>query len=109
MSDIAVIADKDSGIGFKSIGFDTYFLDPNNLDDQEVDKTINRVFRKDYKIIFLTEVFYKHYMSLIEELTLNKLYPIAVAIPSVSGRQHLSHDIVKGLVEKALGGDFLDT
>ncbi len=109
MSDIAVIADKDSGIGFKSIGFDIYFLDPNDVDNENVEFTINKAFRKDYKIIFLTETFYKHYEELIDELTLNKLYPIAVAIPSVSGRQHISQDIVKGLVEKALGGDFLDT
>lgn len=109
MSDIAVIADKDSGIGFKSIGFDTYFFNENNFIKEQYLPKLFSVFKKEYKIIFLTEFFYKAFIEEIEEFTRDKLFPIIVAIPSVKGQENLSQKIVKNLVEKALGGSFLDS
>lgn len=109
MSDIAVVADKDSGIGFKSIGFDTYFFEENNFNKDKFLPELFSVLRKNYKIIFLTEFFYQAFMEEIEEFTKNKLFPIVIAIPSVKGQKNLSKNIVKKLVEKALGGSFLDS
>ena len=106
MSDIIIIGDKDSCLGFKSIGFDTYMVQDGDLESQI--EGINKIFRKEYKIIFLTENIYKSHQELIEQLTQNRLYPIAVAIPSVRGRESYSEKIIQNLVVKALGGSFLD-
>lgn len=105
MSDILVIGDKDSTMGFKSIGFDTVVIDLNNKEEQK--NIINQMIRKNYKIIYILESIYKDNYELIEELTLNRLYPIVVAIPSSKERLHFSEELIEKLVIKALGGSFL--
>ncbi|MCX8058175.1 MAG: hypothetical protein N3A58_02025 [Spirochaetes bacterium] len=105
MSDILVIGDKDSTMGFKSIGFDTIIVDLNNKEEQK--NLLNSSIRKNYKIIFLLESIYKENFDTIEELTLNKLYPIVIAIPSSKERLNFSEELVEKLVIKALGGSFL--
>ena len=105
MSDIIVVGDKDTTMGFKSIGFDTYIIDMQNKENQK--DSINSILRKNYKIIFILEQLYKDHFDLIEELTLNKLYPIVVAIPSTREQLHFSENLIERLVIKALGGSFL--
>ena len=51
MYKIAVIGDKDSVLAFKILGVDVFIT----LDAQEIRKTIDRIAKENYGIIFVTE------------------------------------------------------
>ena len=51
MYKIAVIGDKDSILAFKILGVDVFIT----LDSQEARKTIDRISKENYGIIFVTE------------------------------------------------------
>lgn len=103
-NEIAVIGDKDSIMGFKSIGFDTYEISKNNEND--IKQYVIAVLRKNYKIVYITEEYFLICEKDIDEFMRNKTYPIITVIPSTRGDKNITFDNIKKLVEKALGGSF---
>ena len=80
MYKIGVIGDKDSILGFSSIGMDVFSVAE---DREEIKKTIEELVEKEYAIIYLTET-----MSLLVEDYLLKYrerqVPAIITIPSSS-------------------------
>jgi V/A-type H+-transporting ATPase subunit F len=103
-NEIAVIGDKDSILGFKSIGFDTYEV--LKTDEQEVKQFVIAILRKNYKIVYITENYFMVCEKDIDEFMKNKAYPIVTVIPTTTGDKNIAFDSMKKLVEKALGGSF---
>ncbi len=95
-SQIAVIGDKDTIIGFKAIGFDTYEITKN--DESEIKQFIIAVLRKNYKIVYLTENYYLSCEKEIDEFLKNKSYPILTVIPTTTSDKDIAFNSMKKLV-----------
>lgn len=99
---IAVIGDKDSILGFKAIGAET-FVATNSF---EANDLLRKLSKGDYAVIFITE----EIAQTIED-TLTKLktraYPIVLPIPSQNGSNGMGMRGIKKDVEKAIGADIL--
>jgi V/A-type H+-transporting ATPase subunit F len=105
MSDIAVIGDRDSVLGFKALGVSTYFWNEETASNSEEWKNaIDEVVDKDYKIIFITEEYHKKCRERIEELYY-RVFPVFIAIPNNKGTQKYGFEIVRRLVARAIGTD----
>lgn len=104
-NEIAVIGDKDSIMGFKSIGFDTYEIIKNN--ESDIKQVVISILRKNYKIIYIIEEYFLICEKELDEFMRNKTYPIITVIPSTSGSKNITFDNIKKLIEKALGGSFI--
>ncbi len=103
-NEIAVIGDKDSILGFKSIGFDTYEI--IKQDESDIKQFVISILRKQYKIVYITENYFIICEKDVEEYLKNKSYPILTVIPNTSSEKNITFDSIKKLVEKALGGSF---
>ncbi|HPC38530.1 MAG TPA: V-type ATP synthase subunit F [Exilispira sp.] len=101
---IAVIGDKDSILGFKSIGFDTYEV--TKTTEQEIKQFVIAILRKNYKIVYITENYFIVCEKDIDEFLKNKAYPIVTVIPTTASDKDIAFESMKKLVEKALGGSF---
>ena len=99
---IAVIGDKDSILGFKTFGVDTY---PVTSSEVALD-TLKQLIGERYGVIFITEVLARELGEVIDEL--NKRYlPALVLIPNSKGSLGIGMEQVKKNVEKAIGADIL--
>jgi len=99
---IAVIGDKDSILGFKTIGVDAY---PVTDSDAALD-ILKRLVTENYAVIFITEQLARELEEIITEL--NKRYlPAVVLIPNSQGTLGIGIDQIKSNVEKAIGADIL--
>lgn len=103
-NEIAVVGDKDSIMGFKSIGFDTYEV--VKKEEQDIKQFVIAILRKNYKIIYITENYYQICTKDIEEFLKNRAYPIVTVVPTTADNKNIAYDSMKKLVEKALGGSF---
>ncbi len=101
---IAVVGDKDSILGFKTIGFDTYEI--TKADENQIKQMIIAILRKNYKIVYLTENYYLICEKELDDFLRNKQYPILTVIPTTSEDKDIAFNSMKKLVEKALGGSF---
>ncbi len=99
---IAVIGDKDSILGFKTIGVDTF---PVTDSDAALD-ILKRLVTEHYAVIFITEQLARELEEIINDL--NKRYlPAVVLIPNSQGTLGIGIEQVKRNVEKAIGADIL--
>ena len=80
MYKIGVIGDRESILGFKAVGLDVFPID----DPEEAKKTLKRIAKEDFAIIYITEQLYQYMMDEVDELT-----------------------SVKKSVERAVGADIL--
>lgn len=103
-NEIAVIGDKDSIMGFKAIGFDTYEM--VKKEDQDIKQYVIAILRKNYKIVYITENYFLICEKDIEEFLKNRSYPIVTVVPTTADNKNIAYDSIKKLVEKALGGSF---
>ncbi len=99
---IAVIGDKDSILGFKTIGVDTYPV----TDSGAALDILKRLVTEKYAVLFITEQLARELEEIITEL--NKRYlPAVVLIPNSQGTLGIGIDQIKSNVEKAIGADIL--
>ncbi|MFN3411565.1 MAG: V-type ATP synthase subunit F [Exilispira sp.] len=103
-NEIAVIGDKDSIMGFKAIGFDTYEL--VKKEDLDIKQYVIAILRKNYKIVYITENYFLICEKDIEEFLKNRAYPIVTVVPTTADNKNIAFESMKKLVEKALGGSF---
>lgn len=101
MSDVAVIADRETGLAFKSIG-----MQPLQAETEEEARTILREASDKYKIIFVTENLAQHMADLITEYE-TQTEPIIIEIPSFEGTVGLGKKKMKRITERAVGADIL--
>jgi len=102
MYKIAVIGDKDSVLAFKILGVDVFIT----LDAQEARKTIDRIAKENYGIIFVTEQLAKDILETIKRYN-SKVIPAIILIPSNKGSLNIGLANIDKNVEKAIGSNIL--
>ncbi len=101
---IGVVGDRDSILCFKTLGLDVFEAGGQ----QSIRRTINRMAKEKYAVIFITE-----HAAIMAEETINKYkslpYPAIILIPSNKGNLGIGMKNIRKNVEKAIGTDiFLD-
>ena len=102
MYKIGVIGDRESVLGFQAVGLDVF---PAG-DVEEAKKTLKRLAKEDFAIIYITEQFYQYMMKEVEEYTDSRL-PAVIPIPGKDGSLGIGMTSVKKSVERAVGADIL--
>ena len=102
MYKIGVIGDRESILGFKAVGLDVFPID----DSEEAKKTLKRIAKEDFAIIYITEQLYQYMMDEVDEYTDSRL-PAIIPIPGKDGTLGIGMTSVKKSVERAVGADIL--
>ncbi|MBR6472941.1 MAG: V-type ATP synthase subunit F [Firmicutes bacterium] len=102
MYKIGVIGDRESILGFKAVGLDVFPID----DPDEARKTLKRIAKEDFAIIYITEQVYQYLMDDVDEYTDSRL-PAIIPIPGKDGSLGIGMTSVKKSVERAVGADIL--
>lgn len=102
MSDIAMMGDKDSILGFKALGV-TIFPVASKVESVE---KLREIIKEEYKVVFITEQMApspEDIASIIGERT----FPVITMVPSNRGSTGLAMKRLQTLVRKAAGADVL--
>ena len=102
MYKIGVIGDRESILGFKAVGLDVFPVD----DPEEARKTLKRIAKEDFAIIYITEQVYQYMIDDVDEYTDSRL-PAIIPIPGKDGTLGIGMTSVKKSVERAVGADIL--
>jgi len=102
MHKVGVIGDRDSVLGFKAVGLDVF---PCVAVD-EARKTLHKIVKEDYAIIFITENLAKDMTEAMAQYKDLKL-PAIVPIPGMDGNHGVGFANLKKSVERAIGADIL--
>ena len=102
MPEIAMIGDKDSILGFKSLGVAVFHV--NNI--EECVTALKEVIKQDYKVAFITEQMAPD-PDEIAELLSGRTFPVVTMIPSNRGSTGMAMQRLQTLVRKAAGADIL--
>ena len=100
MYKIAVLGDRDSVLGFKALGLDTFFVDSAD----EARCTLHRLAREAYAIIYITEQLAQ---AIPDDVARYKtdVTPAVILIPGKTGNLGLGAQALKSAVERAVGAD----
>ncbi len=103
MYKVSVIGDRESTLGFKALGFDTFAIE--NADDAR--KTLHRLAKEDYAIIYITE---QLAIKLSEDIAEYKdsMRPAIILIPGKEGSLGVGMRGVHETVERAVGADIFN-
>lgn len=102
MSDLAVIGDINSVLGFKAVGVDVHYAES----DQEIKESWERSIEKNYAIILVTEAIYHQLEEEIESLR-ESIRPAIMVIPASTKSEGLGITRMKDVVEKAVGTELI--
>jgi V/A-type H+/Na+-transporting ATPase subunit F len=102
MYKIAVMGRKESILGFKAVGIDTYAI----KEKSDAAVTLDKLARNDYAVIFITEQVAKDLISDIEVYD-EKQVPAIIPIPGNWGSLGIGMKNIKKCVERAVGADIL--
>lgn len=102
MYKIGVVGDKDSVLAFKAIGIDVFPV----IESDEARKTIDRMAREKYAVIFVTEQVAEGIHETIERYNRETL-PAIILIPSNQGTLGIGMKRINDNVEKAVGVNIL--
>lgn len=99
---IAVLGDKDSILGFRALGLDTYPVD----NGEQARVTLHRIARENYAVIYLTETLAVELEADIARYK-DDLTPAVILIPGKEGSLGIGMNNIKTAVERAVGADIL--
>ncbi|NLC11113.1 MAG: V-type ATP synthase subunit F [Firmicutes bacterium] len=99
---IGVIGDKDSILGFKTLGVAIFPV----VDAQAALSILKQVAKEDYAVLFITEELAQQLEEPIAELN-KRFLPVVVPIPNNKGTLGIGMSKIKESVEKAIGADIL--
>lgn len=99
---IGVVGDKDSVLAFKALGIDVFPV----VEPEEARKTIDKLARDNYAVIFVTEQVAKNIEETIERYNRETL-PAVILIPSNQGTLNIGMQRISDNVEKAVGVNIL--
>jgi len=102
MHKIAVIGDKDSILGFKSICLE--FCAPE--EDEETARILENLAADGYALIYITEDKANGIMDVISKYR-SSYFPAIILIPGSKGSLGIGKRFVKESIEKAVGADIL--
>ena len=99
---IGVVGDKDSVLAFKALGIDVFPV----IEHDEARKTIDRLAKNDYAVIFVTEQIAQNIEETIERYN-KAVLPAIILIPSNQGSLNIGMQRISDNVEKAVGMNIL--
>lgn len=99
---VGVVGDKDSVLAFKALGIDVFPV----TEAEEARKTIDKLARDNYAVIFVTEQVAKNIEETIERYNKETL-PAVILIPSNQGTLNIGMQRISDNVEKAVGVNIL--
>ena len=102
MSEIAMIGDRDSILGFKSLGVSIFTADSKS-DSVEA---LKEIIKEEYKVAFITEQVAPSPEE-IADMVGDRTFPVVTMIPSNRGSTGLAMQRLQNLVRKAAGADIL--
>ena len=102
MYKIAVLGDRDSVMGFKALGLDTFFVE----EADEARHTLHRIAKEEYAVVYLTEQFAAQMEADIARYK-DELTPAIILIPGKEGSLGMGMANIKKSVERAVGADIL--
>ncbi len=103
MYKIAVMGDYDSIYGFAALGLSIF---PAGDDKKEAAKTLHRLAKGDFGVIYMTEELAQDLKKEVEEYS-ECISPAIILIPGVKGNTGEGIRSVKKSVEQAVGSDIL--
>lgn len=102
MYKIGVIGDRDSVLGFMSVGFSVFVSD----EAEEAAKILKKLAREDFAVIYVTEEIFSKIKDEADKYK-DKPFPAIIPIPSKSGKTGVGMENIKKSVERAVGADIL--
>ena len=99
---IGVVGDKDSVLAFKALVIDVFPV----VGDDEAKKTVDRLARDNYAVIFVTEQVAQGIEETIERYN-KEVLPAVILIPSNQGTLNIGMQRISDNVEKAVGVNIL--
>ena len=99
---IGVVGDKDSVLAFKALGIDVFPV----VEPEEARKTIDKLAKDNYAVIFVTEQVAKEIEETIQRYNRETL-PAVILIPSNQGTLNIGMQRISDNVEKAVGVNIL--
>ncbi|MDN6626057.1 MAG: V-type ATP synthase subunit F [Pisciglobus halotolerans] len=99
---IGVVGDKDSVMPFKILGFDVFFAS----EAREARRTVDRLAKEKYGIIYLTEPLAKQIPETVK-LYDSVIEPAVILIPNHTGSLNIGKQRIQDNVEKAVGQNIL--
>ena len=99
---IGVVGDKDSVLAFKALGIDVYPV----VEYDEARKTVDRLAKDNYAVIFVTEQVAQGIEETIERYN-KEVLPAVILIPSNQGTLNIGMQKISNNVEKAVGVNIL--
>ena len=100
MYKIAVLGDRDSVLGFKALGLDTYFVETTD----EARHTLHQLAKEEYAIIYVTEQLAQSIRADIDKYK-TSVTPAVILIPGKGGSLGLGAQALQSAVERAVGAD----
>lgn len=102
MHRIAVIGDRDSILGFRGLGVETFAVAAPG----EAEATLRRLAGSGYALIFVTEGVVEGAGRVLDEYA-TKALPVVVTIPDAKGSRGVALAKLRRTVERAVGADIL--
>jgi len=102
MYKIGLIGDRDTIMGFRALGLDTYEV----ITREDTIEAMNQVMNNDYALIFMTERIFALIPDLLREYR-DRSLPVINIIPDNRGNLGLGMKRLRSMVEKAVGADIL--
>ncbi|HZW49216.1 MAG TPA: V-type ATP synthase subunit F [Bacillota bacterium] len=102
MYKIGLIGDRDTIMGFRALGLDTYEV----ITREDTIEAMNQVMNNDYALIFMTERIFALIPDLLREYR-DRSLPVINIIPDNRGNLGLGMKRMRSMVEKAVGADIL--
>ena len=103
MYKVSVLGDRESVLGFKALGFDTFPIE-NSADAKE---KLHELARDDYAVIYITEQVAVEIMDEINQYK-DSVRPAIILIPGKDGTLGIGMRGVHNAVERAVGADILN-
>ena len=100
MYKIAVLGDRDSVMGFKALGLDTYFVE----EADEARHTLHQLAHGEYAIIYITEQLASLLTADIARYK-TETTPAVILIPGKTGSLGLGAQALQTAIERAVGAD----
>ena len=100
MYKIAVLGDRDSVMGFKALGLDTFFVE----EAEEARHTLHRVAKEEYAIVYVTEQLAQLIPADIARYK-TETTPAVILIPGKTGSLGLGAQALQAAIEGAVGAD----
>lgn len=102
MYKVAVVGDRDSVLAFQALGVEVF----TPVGAHETRKTVDRIAKEDYGVIFITEQLASLIQETIDRYN-DKVVPAIILIPSNQGTLNIGMERINKNVEKAVGANIL--